>query len=97
MKQTNKYLDDDGTGVKPKHFLQKGMIYTSGCDQMQQVWDRYRKIEKENLGKKKKTDWIYFLPGSKFRETESHLSKRSCLQGVFINSAPIIGKYINKI
>ena len=44
MKQTNKNVDDDGTGVKPKHFLLRGIRYKSRCDQIQQMWDRDRKI-----------------------------------------------------
>ena len=73
------------------------MICTSFDDPIQAMWDRYRKIEKENLGKKKKTDWIYFLPGSKFCKAEGHLSMRSCLQDVVINYSPMIIKYINKL
>ena len=37
-----------------------------------------------------------FLPGSDFLEAEGHLSMRSYLQDVVINSAPRIRKYIDK-
>ena len=37
IKQIKKYLDDNGTEVKPKHFSQRGMIYTSGCDPRQEM------------------------------------------------------------
>ena len=40
IKQTKYYLDDDGTGVKPKHFLHRGMIYTPGYDPKQQMRDK---------------------------------------------------------
>ena len=62
MKQTKKYLDDDGTGVKPKHFLQRGMRYTSGCDQIQQMWGRDRKTAREKLVEKEnQLDLFIFL------------------------------------
>ena len=38
-----------------------------------------------------------FLPGSGFREAEGNLKMRSCLQDAVINSAPGIGKFINKL
>ena len=53
MKQTKKYLDDDGTEVKPKTFLQRVMRYKSGCDQIQKMRDRYRKTGRDNFGRKK--------------------------------------------
>ena len=60
------------------------------------MWDRYRKIARDNLGKKRKPTGFIYLPGPKLREAEGHLSMRSCLKDAVINSAPRIGKYINK-
>ena len=53
-KTEKRYLDDDDTGMKPKHFLQRGSRYTSGCDPIQKFWDRYRKIARDNFGRKRK-------------------------------------------
>ena len=83
--------------MKPKHFLQIGMRYTSGCDPMQKIWDRDRKIARYAFGIKIKATRLIFLPASKFYEAEVHLTMRSCLKDDVINSAPIIGKYINKL
>ena len=49
-----KYLEDDGSGVKPKHFLQRRIKCISFGDPLQAMWDRYRKIKRENFGKKRK-------------------------------------------
>ena len=62
MKQT-KNIDDDGNGVKPKYFLQRGMIYTSGCDLINQMCDKYGKIEREILVKKEKQLDLFILLG----------------------------------
>ena len=51
--------------MKPKHFLQIGMRYRSGCDPIQKMWDRDRKIERENFGRKRKSTGFIYLPGSK--------------------------------
>ena len=67
------------------------MRYILGCDPIQKIWDRYRKISRDSLGNKKSTGYIY-LPGSKFREAEVHLAARSYLKDTVINSAPRIGK-----
>ena len=48
------------------------------------------------LVKKRKITRCIYLPGSGFREAEGNLSMRSCLQDAVINSAPRIGKFINK-
>ena len=64
-------------------------------DPLQAMWDRYRKIARDNFGKIKSTGFIY-IPGSKFREAEGHLLMRSCLQDSVINSAPRIVKCIDK-
>ena len=48
-----KSLDDDGTGVKTEHFLQKGMRYSPSYNPIQKIWDRYHKIAREKLGIKK--------------------------------------------
>ena len=47
-----KYLDDDGTGVKPENFLQRRMRYTSGGDTIQEMWDIDRKTVRDNFGRK---------------------------------------------
>ena len=61
------------------------------------MWDRYLKIKNYNFGSKIKSTGCIYLPGSKYRESEGHLELRSCLQDAIINSAPRIGKYINKL
>ena len=60
------------------------------------MWDRDRKVARKKFGKKRKSTGFIYVPGSKFREAEGHLSMRSCLQDAVINSAPSIGKYIDK-
>ena len=60
------YLDNDGTGVKPKHFLQRGIRYTYFCDPVQKMWDRDRKIARDTFGRKIKSTGFIYLPGSKF-------------------------------
>ena len=91
------YLDDDDTGVKPKHLLQRGMIYTPGYDPIQKMWDRDQKTARDNFGRKIKSTGYIHLPGSKFHEAEGNLTVRSCLQDAVINSSPRIGKHINKL
>ena len=51
-KQTKKYLDDDGTGAKPKKISQRGMRYTPSYDPIHQFWDRDMKIEGDDFGRK---------------------------------------------
>ena len=82
------YLDDGGNGLKPKHFLPSRMIYTSGGDAIQEMWYRYRKIARDNFGRKRKSTGYIYLPGLKFREAEGHLSMRSCLQDDLIHMPP---------
>ena len=65
-------------------------------DPLQAMFDRDRKGAKENFGGKRKGTGCIYLPGPGFREAEVHLSMRSCLQDAVINSAPRIGKIINK-
>ena len=48
-----KNLDDDGTGVKTEHFLQKGMKCLPGYNPIQQIWDRDKKISRENFVRKR--------------------------------------------
>ena len=50
-----KYIDGDGTGVKPKHFTKTGMRYSSGYDSIQKMWDRDWKIARDNFGRKIKS------------------------------------------
>ena len=73
------------------------MRCTSGGYPKQEMWDRDRKIARDHFGRKRKSTGFIYLPGSKFREAEGHLSMRSCLQDAVINSSPRIGKHINKI
>ena len=73
------------------------MRYTSSFDPVQKMWDRDRKIERENFGIKRKSHRFIYFPGSKFRESEGYLKMISCLQDAVINSTPKIGKYINKL
>ena len=59
--------------------------------------DRDMKVARHNFGRKIKPTGCIFLPGSGFREAEGNLKMRSCLQDAVINSAPRIGKFINKL
>ena len=59
------------------------------------MWERDRKIARDNFGQDRKSTGFIYPPGSKFREAEGHLSMSSCLQDAVINSAPRIGKYID--
>ena len=98
MKHTkNIYLDYDGIGEKPKHLLQMGMRYTSGCDQIQKIWYIDSKIARDHLGRKRKSTRFIYPPSSKFHEAEGHLTMRSCLQYSAVNYVPGIVKYINKL
>ena len=85
-----KYIDDDGSGEKPKLAFQRRLIKYSFCDPIQAMFDRDRKEAKQNFGKKRKANGCIFLPGSGFREAEGNLKMRSCLQDAVINSAQII-------
>ena len=78
--------------MKPKHFLQRKTVCISLGDPLHELWDRDRKIARDNFGKKRKSTGFIYLPGSEFRESEGNLSMRSCLQDTVINSAPRIGK-----
>ena len=73
------------------------MRYTPGYDPIKKMWYRDRKIARDNIGRKRKLSGFIYLPGSKFREAKGRLSMSSCLQDSVINSAPRIGKYINKL
>ena len=59
-----KYLDDDGYRVKPKIFLQRRMRCTYFGDPIQAMWDRDRRIARDNFGKKRKSTGFIFSPGS---------------------------------
>ena len=65
-------------------------------DPLQAMCDRDREMAKENFGRKIKATEFIYLPGSDLREADGHELMRSCLQDAVINSAPRIGKYINK-
>ena len=93
-----KYLDDNGSGAKPKHFFTKTGIRSSfGYDPTQQMWDRNMKITNYNFGGKRKLTVYIYLPGYKYREVEGHLKLRSCLQDTLIKYSPKIGKYIKNL
>ena len=83
--------------MKPKYLLQRGNRYTSGCGTLQEMWDRYKKIARDNIGRKRKSTGFIYPPGSKICEAEGHLMMKSFLQDNVINYTPRIGKYINKL
>ena len=58
--------------------------------------DRNYKVAKHKFGKKRKPTGCIFLSGSGLRDTVGNLKLSSCLQDAVINSAPRIGKFINK-
>ena len=60
------------------------------------MWDRDRKISRDYVGKKRKSTGFIYVSGSELYEAEGHFSMRSYLQDAVINSAPRIGKYIDK-
>ena len=68
----------------------------SCCDTLQAMFDRDRKVAKDNFGRKRKATGCIYLPESEFREAEGNLSMRSCLQDAIISCAPRIVKFINK-
>ena len=72
------------------------MRYTPGYDPIQQLWDRDRKIARDNFCIKIKSTGLIYLAGSRFCEAEGHLTMRSCLQDTVINYAPRNGKQIDK-
>ena len=47
-------------------------------DPLQAMFDRNRKTEKDNFGRKRKANGCIYLTGSDLRESEGHLSIRSC-------------------
>ena len=61
------------------------------------MWDRDKKIARHNSGRKIKPTGYIYLPESNVFEAEGNLMTRICLQDAVINSAPRIGKYINKL
>ena len=91
------YIDDDGSGEKPKLEFQRRFIKYSCCDPLQEMLNRDTKVARHNFGRKRKPTGCIFLPGSGFREAEGNLKMRSCLQDAVINSASSIGKFINKL
>ena len=93
---TKNYIDDDGSGEKPKLEILRRHVQYSGYDPIQSILDRDRKLARQNFGRKRKPTGCIFLSGSGFREAEDNLKMRSCLQNAVINSAPRIGKFINK-
>ena len=91
-----KYIDDDGSSEKQKFEFQRRLIKYSCCDPLQSMLDRDTKVARQNFGRKIKPTGCIFIPGSGFREAEGNLKMRSCLQDTVINSAPRIGKFIDK-
>ena len=77
--------------MKPKHFLQRRKRCISFGDPFHEMWDRDRKIARDNVGKKIKSTGFIFFSGSEFREGDGHLSMRSFLQDAVNNSSPRIG------
>ena len=65
-------------------------------DLLQAMWDRYRKIARDNFGKKRKPTGFIYVPRSEFREAECHFLMRSFLQNAVIKYVPRIVKYIDK-
>ena len=65
-------------------------------DPIQAILDRDFKVARQNFCRKIKPTGYIFLSGSGFCEAEGNLKMRSCLQDSVINSAPRIGKFINK-
>ena len=51
---------------------------------------------RKKFGKKGKATGYIFIPGTQFHEAEIHLKMRSYIHNDIINSAPSIGKYMNK-
>ena len=66
--------------MKPKHFLQRRKRCISFGDPIHGLWDRDRKIARDNLDKTRKSTGFIYPAGSDFCEAEGHLSMRSCLQ-----------------
>ena len=72
------------------------MKFISFGDTLQAMFDIDRTMAKDSFGSKIKATGCIYVPGSYFRGAEGHLSMSSCLQDAVINSAPIIGKYIDQ-
>ena len=53
-------------------------------------------MARQNFGRKRKPTGCIFLSGPGLRDAEGNSNMRSCLQDAVINSAPRIGKFINK-
>ena len=78
-------------------FLKTGIKRLFSYNLRGKIWDIYQRIAKYNLGRKIKSTGYIYLPRSKYHEYEGHLKLISCLKYSVVNSAPRIGKYINKI
>ena len=65
--------------MKPNHALQRRMKTFSFGDPLQAMFDRDRKMAKDNFGRKIKATGCIYIPGSDFCEAEGRLSMRSCL------------------
>ena len=96
------YLDEDGTGVKPKQPFTKyykGRMSWYGINQYSsigEIWGRNMKRPRQNFGRKRKPTKYMFLPGSQSCKAEGHLKLRSCFHNAIIKSSPRIVKYTNK-
>ena len=97
-----KYLNDDGTYLKPKQYFFKEYIGRMSRYLINQyssrgkMWDRNMKKPRQIIWIKRKPTGYIYLTGFQFRKAEGHLKLRSCLHDTIIKSAPRIGKYINK-
>ena len=49
----NNYIDDDGSGEKPKLEIQRRFMKYSCCDLLQAMLDRYMKLARQNFGRKR--------------------------------------------
>ena len=97
-KTRTKYLDDDGTGVKPKHFISKtGKKQNFGYNSRRKMLDRDPKKTIDNYARKIKSTGYIYLHGSQYCEAEDYLKLSSCIKDAVINYIPNIDKFINKL
>ena len=54
MVDKKKYIDDDGSGDKPRLEFQRRLIIYSRCDPIREMFYRDRKEVRLNFGKKRK-------------------------------------------
>ena len=83
--------------MKPENFLQRRTRCIYFGDPLHELWYIDRKISRDKFFRRRKPTGFIYLPGSKLLEAEVHLLMRSCIQDAVYNSAPSVGKYINKL